>query len=223
MSTAKPKPGMDPVADHLGGERPIALRASLVRIAGSMAAGALLSQFWYWTNTLPPERDGWFYKTQEEMAKETGMSRTEWETARKQLRERGITKEEKRGIPMRIWFRLDKDRIAELLRLSLHNQSCGMSARLSADDLQHLPQDVRDLDSGDPAGLSAEPPQAIPETTAKTPQRLPKKAGDTPRTPVHKVEGDDREPRPSIERPENQRGLALVRETIAEKRRGMHN
>ena len=44
-----------------------------VDITGSINAALMLSNAIYWTNRLPPERDGWFYKTKEEWEQETGL------------------------------------------------------------------------------------------------------------------------------------------------------
>ena len=48
--------------------------------------------------------DGWIYKTQEEIEVETGLSRREQETARKQLRAVTLLREERRGVPARLYY-----------------------------------------------------------------------------------------------------------------------
>src|SRR5438067_13261526 len=79
-------------------DRPIAYHASLARALGSVTAGVLLSQFLYWQ---PRSRDpdGWFWKTQVDIAGETALSRTETETARKVLVRAGVLEEKRRGVP----------------------------------------------------------------------------------------------------------------------------
>ncbi|MES2461137.1 MAG: hypothetical protein V4671_11185, partial [Armatimonadota bacterium] len=109
---------MDPVANLLGGDRTIAYKASLAHAVGSSLAGLLLSQFWYWTNHLGAEgeeRDGWFFKGRDEIFEETALTRYEQEGARKRLIQLGVLEEERRGVPARLWFRLNKDRLYELL------------------------------------------------------------------------------------------------------------
>ena len=66
--------------------------------------GCLLSQIWYWNmngkngeSRIPEDRDGWFFKSMDEIAHETGMSRSEIETARKKLVSLSLLEEERRG------------------------------------------------------------------------------------------------------------------------------
>jgi hypothetical protein len=101
------------VEDVLGS--PIAFSRSLVRISKSVTAALMLSQALYWSKRTGEECNGWFYKSQDEWEDETGMGRREQENARKALRGIGVLFEERRGVPARLWFKVDKVRIAELL------------------------------------------------------------------------------------------------------------
>ena len=71
-------------------DRPITFHRVFVDLTGSINAALLLSQAVYWTNRLPPEREGWFYKTKEEWTAETGLSRKEQDKARERLGELGL-------------------------------------------------------------------------------------------------------------------------------------
>jgi hypothetical protein len=62
-----------------------------------------------------PEREGWFWKTRAEWQRETGLSRHEQENARKALVARGLLHEARRGMPARMHFRVDLDRLGQLL------------------------------------------------------------------------------------------------------------
>ncbi len=75
------------------------------KIGGSATAGIFLSQAYYWSKrTSDPGR--WFYKTQKEWEQETTLTRYEQESARKQLRERGILQEKLEGVPAKLYYRL---------------------------------------------------------------------------------------------------------------------
>ena len=80
-------------------DRPIAYQPSFAQLrVGKIKTGpvgaVLLSQFVYWHNRM----DGrWFYKTRQEITKETGLSRDEQETGRKRLVAVGILEEQLRG------------------------------------------------------------------------------------------------------------------------------
>ena len=97
------------IVSYLLGGGVVAYQRALARAVGSHSAGLLLSQFWYWSEKLPEERDGWFYKTQDEIYDETVMTRWEQETARRKLRELGILEEAKRGVPAKLWFRIEEE------------------------------------------------------------------------------------------------------------------
>lgn len=98
------------------GQRPIAFQRSYVRVGGSINAALMLSQAMHWARTdVAIRRGGWFYKTSREWEAETGLTRREQETARKKLKERGLLEEELRGIPAKLYYRVNLDRLAELL------------------------------------------------------------------------------------------------------------
>lgn len=98
-------------------DRPIAYQPSFAQLrVGKVKTGpvgaVLLSQFVYWHNKM----DGrWFYKTRIEIAKETGLSRDEQETARKRLVAIGVLDEQLRGAPATMHFKIDADRLEALL------------------------------------------------------------------------------------------------------------
>lgn len=92
----------------------VTFHRAFVDIGGSINAALLLSNAIYWTNRLPAERDGWFYKTKEEWEKETGLSRKEQDRARQQLIERGLLEVRRSKIAedecvTALWFRVNVD------------------------------------------------------------------------------------------------------------------
>lgn len=100
----------DPIDDVL--DRPIAFNPAFKKITGSTVAALMLSQAWYWSKRTSDE-DGWFYKTIAEWEEETGLTRSEQETARKHLKD--IMEVDLRGVPATLYYRLDKQKILELL------------------------------------------------------------------------------------------------------------
>jgi hypothetical protein len=87
-------------------DAPVTFHRCLVPITGSVTAALMLSQAIWTTQGLDPQADGWFVRSQEEWAEETGLSRWEQETARKALREAGLWQERRAGMPARLWFRV---------------------------------------------------------------------------------------------------------------------
>jgi hypothetical protein len=67
-------------------------------------------QLLYWTGK-GDDPDGWIYKTREEWTWEIGFSRWEQESARRELRKRGLLEERFKGIPRRLEYRLKLEAI----------------------------------------------------------------------------------------------------------------
>jgi hypothetical protein len=94
--------------------RPIAFHRAFADLAGSAAGGLFLSQLFYWSDK-GTDPDGWIYKSIEEWREETCLTRYEQEAARKILTASGILETERRGMPRRLFFRLNMERLACLL------------------------------------------------------------------------------------------------------------
>lgn len=98
----------------LVGSKVVAYHVVLARLVGSAAGGLLLGQMLYWSErTTNP--DNWFWKTRQQWRDELGLTRREQEVARKRLRQLGILEERRHGIPPRLHFRVDVDRLISLL------------------------------------------------------------------------------------------------------------
>jgi hypothetical protein len=95
-------------------DRPIAFNRAFVDLGVGITGALMLSQCVYWsTRTKNP--DGWFYKTQSEWEEETGMNRREQERARKALKSIGVLEEKRRGVPARMYFRVNEDALEKAL------------------------------------------------------------------------------------------------------------
>lgn len=95
-------------------DRPIAYHRIFAEIAGSVVGGVMLSQAVYWSRR-SSSGDGWFYKTREEWEEETFLTRWEQESARTALRRIGVWEERRKGMPRRLFYRINFDRLAVLL------------------------------------------------------------------------------------------------------------
>lgn len=94
-------------------DRPIAYHRAFVPLAGVTGA-VFLSQSIYWTQRTS-DPDGWFYKTRDEWTEETGLTRREQEIIRKRLVKKGVLEEELRGVPARIYYRVNTVALRALL------------------------------------------------------------------------------------------------------------
>lgn len=123
-------------------DRPVAYHPAIARAVGSVTAGVLMSQLLYWTPRTQ-DADKWFWKTREQIAAETALTRTEQENARKMLVKAGVLEEKRAGVPARIHFRINLKRLKELLA----NQLAGFPPTEG--------QVSRQLDGGNPANWTA--------------------------------------------------------------------
>src|SRR5581483_10535064 len=59
--------------------------------------------------------DGWVWKTQDQLHAETGLTRKEQESARRYLRDADVLEERKAGVPAKLYFRVNVERLTQLL------------------------------------------------------------------------------------------------------------
>lgn len=127
-------------------DRPIAFHRVFVDLTGSVMAALMLSQAMYWTGR-GDDKTGWFWKTQSEWQDETGMNRYQQDKARAVLREHDFWQEELRGLPAKMHYRVNQDRLM------------GAVVSLST---------VDKLDGSPSANSVVEGEQPITETTTET-------------------------------------------------------
>lgn len=148
-------------------DRPIAFQRAFVTLGVGITGALMLSQAIYWSNRTD-DQDGWFYKTMEEWEAETGMTRSEQESARKKLVKVGALQEMKKGVPCRLFYRVNIEAIR---------------ANLSAENPQSSLQESCKQGCSKPASKRARKAQAITETTTEitpeiTADTLPPSSGE---------------------------------------------
>jgi hypothetical protein len=110
--------GANSLSAALMRSRPISVHRNVLNMAGSAAAGLLLSQLIYWTRhgTEIVQRDGWVFKTAGQWQRETGMTWKVQKRARSQLVQVGLIEERKISLPCRLEFRLNLNVLAQMTR-----------------------------------------------------------------------------------------------------------
>lgn len=131
-------------------ERPVAVHPIIIKVTGSVKLAVMWNQLLYWTErTQDPE--GWIYKSFEDLYKETGMSRTEIETARLLGMKLGILDYQVKGRPPTAHYRVKLEAMIELIaqfheKTDAPKKTRTMKATNSLDYLKSLPEeDVREL------------------------------------------------------------------------------
>lgn len=101
---------------HLSKQRPVAYNAELSRLAKSAIAGLFMSQLLYWIGKGYAEN--YIYKTVKELEKETCLIRSEQERAIKIWKSLGVLVVKRKGIPPIRHFRINSEKLLELLGYS---------------------------------------------------------------------------------------------------------
>lgn len=91
-------------------DRPIAFHRSFIDLGVGVTGALFLSQSLYWSRRTK-DRDGWFYKTGVEWQEETGLTRREQDGARNRLKKVGVLEEIKRGVPCRVHYRVNIEKL----------------------------------------------------------------------------------------------------------------
>src|SRR5450631_2775060 len=117
---------MQPIAVTSGNRdsataRVVAYIPDYALVTGGVKAALLLSQLHFWQITMI----GWFYKTQQQLARETGLTRTELETARRCLVSHGLVEHKPYGQPRRSHYKVHLDKV-----VAAWTDATGMAAEL---------------------------------------------------------------------------------------------
>lgn len=95
-------------------DQPIAFNKHYVFLGCGVNGALMLSQLVYWTSRTK-DSDGWIYKDHHEWTLETGLTRKEQHTARKILKKLGFISEKKKGVPPRVYFRVEREKLYQSL------------------------------------------------------------------------------------------------------------
>ena len=91
--------------------RTVAFMPGLKKVTGSVNATLMLCQFLYWSDKT---RDGWIYKTSEEIEEETGLSYNEQRTAYTKLEELGLIAKEIKRLDHTTKYQINQARLNQM-------------------------------------------------------------------------------------------------------------
>lgn len=151
----------------------------------------MLSQILYWTPKTGAESNGWFYKSRNQWFEELRLTRSQQETARKVLRDKGFIEEEKRS---------NSDGLVMFFRADIGQIECSLEPWVWQESGRGGRQESGQPVGGKPAEGSAgnQPPNKERETTTETttlilsppssePTTIPKKKTDERYQPFKKT------------------------------------
>ncbi|MAZ40445.1 MAG: replication protein O [Marinobacter sp.] len=152
-------------------DRPIAFQRAFVDLGVGITGALMLSQCIYWHGRTS-NKDGWFYKSQSDWEAETGMTRREQETARKRLEKAGFLEEIRKGVPAKLYFRVNVDALETALKaLSSRmaesaNQECTDGATSMAESAIQECTNPPDCEGGNRQSITEITSETTSETTA---------------------------------------------------------
>lgn len=147
-------------------DKPIAFNRHYVSLGCGINGALMLSQMVYWSKRTK-DKNGYFYKTQEEWELETGLTRREQETARKKLRELGFVSEHKHGVPCKVHFRVEHNSLyMALFRFSQNSQSSMAEyAKLECTDAPNSDVGIRQTNTENTTEITTEIRRSTAELT----------------------------------------------------------
>lgn len=123
---------------RLMNEKPIAFNKHYVFLGCGINGAVMLSQLVYWADK-SKDPNGWIYKTGKEWTEETGLTRREQDTARKNLRDLGFIDEHKHGVPCKVHFKVNQSKLySSLIILAQMRQTNAQISQTECTDAPNL-------------------------------------------------------------------------------------
>jgi hypothetical protein len=104
--------------------RTVGYSPDLARIVGGATIGLFLNQLLFLSDK-GHNPDGWIYKSEAEMGRETGLTKREQQTARRKLLSLGVIAIERRGFKFTYHFKVIWERLYQIIEKSLSGQTIG--------------------------------------------------------------------------------------------------
>lgn len=141
-------------------DRPIAFHPELARAFGGINEALFFQQIAYWSDKgTDPD---WIYKSQVELEHETCLSAYQQKQARDRLKRLGVLEDDRRGVPARLYYRINWEATFRFLETANLDQGPDPSF-----------QETANLDSEEPASKDAGNLRSISESTQRLlPERL---------------------------------------------------
>lgn len=108
---------LETLKSHLDSECTVIYREFSAICGTNIHAAAMLSKFVYWTEVIEkdPQRNGWFYKTADDLKRELGLGRRGYEKARNFLVEKGILQYRRGGVHGKMHWRVNVQQLLSII------------------------------------------------------------------------------------------------------------
>lgn len=94
-------------------DRPIAFHPELARLFGGVNEALFFQQIAFWSDK--GSRPDWIWKTAQELEREICLTRYQQAKARENLVRLGVIDEKREGMPAKLWYRVNWERLFDLL------------------------------------------------------------------------------------------------------------
>jgi hypothetical protein len=118
--------------------RPVAYYPKVAKFLGSVNSAIFLCQFIYWKGKEKIENE--FFKTAEEIEEETGLTYEQQKTARKILKEKGYLTEELKGIPAKIHYSFNWEKISQDWLQFIEKEQKKENSQVAPNKIEENPQ-----------------------------------------------------------------------------------
>lgn len=145
-------------------DRPVAYHRCFVTLTGSIEAALMLGQACYWQQRTASE-DGYWYKRRWEWQEEISLNRYQQEQARAALRSHSWWHEEMRGVPAKLYFRVDFGALLDELAAKLADRCPQAEGKPTGRQLHSRGVNKTSKDAEDQPGNTETPTQTTTETT----------------------------------------------------------
>ena len=113
-------------------DEPVLFHRAFVEMGGGITAALFLSYACQATAELSDESEGWMRLTIAQWSEATCLTRTEQESARRNLRDQGLIEERRIGMPARLEIRVNVARLIERLQAQANRKYQGLDQMIFA-------------------------------------------------------------------------------------------
>jgi hypothetical protein len=150
--------------------RVVGYSPDLARAVGGATTGLFLSQLLFLSDK-GHNPDGWVYKSEAEMGRETGLTKREQQTARRKLLSLGVIAIERRGFKFTYHFKVMWQRLYQVIEQSLNSQTVANQWRQNA--VTEKGERTQTVPTEPVQNVSTEPAQCQQNVTTQWRQNVP--------------------------------------------------
>ena len=201
---------------RLMNEKPIAFNKHYVFLGCGINGAVMLSQLVYWADK-SKDPNGWIYKTGKEWTEETGLTRREQDTARKNLRELGFIDERKHGVPCKVHFKVNQSNLySALISLAQKRQTDAQISQTECTEEPNLIGGIRQTNTESTSDITSKNTHIINKAKKSEVKKFDPLKVNMPKHVDYRIWCDFVEMRKQIKKPLTERAATLITNKLIE-------